>query len=105
MTDDATHIVNPSDESLTLCGEARNHRITVDLTDPRPNSFDGCWTCLTEADRAIPQPAEPAGLVARSGASAVVDLGGDCSDGRQRISRRRDGVPVSSLVPDERTSQ
>jgi hypothetical protein len=55
--DDAVHIVDPCDESATLCGGARNHLITVDATDPRPNSFNGCWTCLQEAERAVSRPA------------------------------------------------
>lgn len=64
--DDAVHIVSPYDESLTVCGRARNHKITVDATDPRPNSFHGCWTCLGEVDMPrsqagrFPDPKHPA---------------------------------------------
>jgi hypothetical protein len=45
--DDAIHIASPDDPLVSLCG--RRGRNLADLPD-RPDSWSGCWGCLTRAD-------------------------------------------------------
>lgn len=48
--DDAVHILDPERAHHTLCGGVADGLNTVALTEPRPDSFGGCWTCLETAD-------------------------------------------------------
>jgi hypothetical protein len=48
--DDAIHLRNPDDSSLTLCGQyAPGVMNVVDLPE-RPDGVSGCWACLQRAD-------------------------------------------------------
>lgn len=53
--DDAVHIASPHDPLRSLCGKLG--RNLADLPD-RPDSFSGCWTCLTVADQVSPRARE-----------------------------------------------
>lgn len=53
--DDAVHIASPDAPLRSLCGQfGRN---LCDLPE-RPDSWAGCWTCLTLADALAPAQAE-----------------------------------------------
>ncbi len=53
--DDAIHIASPDDPLRSLCGQyGRN---LADLPE-RPDSWGGCWTCLTKADELQPKERE-----------------------------------------------
>lgn len=53
--DDAVHIASPDDPVKSLCGhEGRN---LVDLPT-FPDSWSGCWTCLTRAEKLLPKKEE-----------------------------------------------
>jgi hypothetical protein len=46
--DDAIHIAAPWDDRVTLCGNWRRNRQSLD--EERPDGFGGCWSCLQAAD-------------------------------------------------------
>ena len=46
--DDAIHIAAPWEPRSSLCGNW--NRNLVALSDPRPNGWEGCWTCLMAAE-------------------------------------------------------
>lgn len=48
--DDAIHLVAHKGQARTLCGLHVPSRNVVLLSDPRPDSWAGCWTCLDEAE-------------------------------------------------------
>lgn len=51
--DDAVHIL--LDYTRTLCGDqVVPGRRYVRLYAPRPTIWDGCWTCLEEANKRFP---------------------------------------------------
>ena len=53
--DDAIHIASPDDPVKSLCGhEGRN---LVDLPT-MPDSWSGCWTCITKAEEILPKKEE-----------------------------------------------
>ena len=46
--DDAIHISNPADPDRSLCGSLGRNLVLLD--GPRPDSWGGCWSCLTKAE-------------------------------------------------------
>ena len=47
--DDGIHIASPTNGHLSLCGQ--RGRNLAPLSGDRPGGGEGCWTCLTMADR------------------------------------------------------
>ncbi len=52
--DDAVHILYPGNTWLCLCGQ-KGRRKRISITDPWPDTWDGCWTCLIEAEKIRPK--------------------------------------------------